>query len=157
MIRTSVKFVAEKDRRAVCQDLKLIYTADDEQSGWNALEKFAQKWDGKYPEINKKWVNKWEELTAFFGFNKAIRRLIYTTNAVEGLHRMMRKVTKTKGAFTNEKALLKLLFLNLIRPTTDKPKKWKKKIFHWTQIHRGLEREFGERFTKHVDNDIIIN
>lgn len=157
MIRTSVKFIAEKDRRAVCQDLKLIYTSDDEQAGWHALEKFAQKWDGKYPEISKKWINKWEELTAFFGFNTAIRRLIYTTNAVEGLHRMMRKVTKTKGAFTNEKALLKLLFLNLIRPTKDKSKKWKKKIFHWTQIHRGLEREFGERFTKHVDNDIIIN
>lgn len=153
MIRTSLKFVADKDAKVICKDLKTVYTADDETAAWTALEKFAEKWDTKYPEISKKWMHKWEELTAFFGYNTAIRRLIYTTNAVEGLHRMMRKVTKTKGAFTNEKALLKLLYLNLVRS----PKGWKKKVFHWTQIHRGLEREFGERFTKHVHNDIIIN
>lgn len=111
MIRTSLKFVDEKDYKEICKDLKLVYTADDEVSAGHALEQFAAKWDKKYPEISEKWRKKWDELTAFFGYNTAIRRLIYTTNAVEGLHRMMRKVTKNKGAFTNEKALLKLLFL----------------------------------------------
>ena len=153
MIRTCVKFVADKDKRPICKDLKTIYTADDETAGYHALEKFGEKWDDKYPEISKKWLDNWDELSAFFGYNQAIRRLIYTTNAVEGLHRMMRKVTKTKGAFTNDKALLKLLFLNLIR----NPKSWKKKVFNWSEIHRGLATEFGDRFVKRLNNDIIIN
>lgn len=152
MIRTSLKFVDDKDRRAICKDLRNIYTADDEATGLLALDKFAQKWDEKYPVISKKWSNNWTELTAFFGHNAAVRRLIYTTNAVEGLHRMMRKVTKTKAAFTNEKALLKLLYLNLIR----NPKSWKRKVFNWAAISRGLLREFGDRFSKHLENETII-
>ena len=153
MIRTSLKFVGDKDRKTICKDLKLVYTADDETAAYHALEKFADKWDDKYPEITKKWMDSWDVLTPFLSYNQAIRRLIYTTNAVEGLHRHMRKVTKTKGAFTNEKALLKLLFLNLIQNT----KSWKRSVFKWSEIHRGLTREFGERYSKHVDNDIIIN
>ena len=153
MIRTCLKFVADKDAKPICKDLRTIYTADDETAAYYALEQFAEKWDRKYPDISKKWMDKWEELSPFFAYNKAIRRLIYTTNAVEGLHRQMRKVTKTKGAFTNEKALLKLLYLNLIR----NPKSWKRKVFKWSEIHRGLIREFGDRYTKHVDNDIIID
>lgn len=152
MIRTSLKFVDDKDRRAICKDLRAIYIADDEAAGLQALEKFAQKWDYKYPTISKKWRKDWTELTAFFGYNAAVRRLIYTTNAVEGLHRMMRKVTKTKAAFTNEKALLKILYLNLIR----NPKSWKRKVFNWAAISRSLLREFGERFSKHLEDEIII-
>jgi len=152
MIRTSLKFVDDSDRRAICKDLKTIYTADDEAAGIQALDKFAEKWDKKYPIVSKKWKDNWTELTAFFGFNAAVRRLIYTTNAVEGLHRMMRKVTKTKAAFTNEKALLKILYLNLIR----NPKSWKRKVFNWAAISRSLTREFGERFSKHFEKEIII-
>jgi transposase-like protein len=152
MIRTSLKFVADQDYRAICKDLRNIYSADDEAAGLQMLDKFAQKWDGKYSEISRKWKANWTELTAFFGYNAAIRKLIYTTNAVEGLHRIMRKVTKTKGAFTNEKALLKILYLNLIR----NPKSWKRKVFNWSAITRGLSREFGERFNKHLDDDTIL-
>lgn len=152
MIRTSVKHVAYKDYRAICKDLKTVYSADSEEAGLKALDKFAEKWDDFYPEISKKWRTNWLELTAFFGYNAAIRKLIYTTNAVEGLHRQMRKVTKTKGAFVNEKALLKILYLNLIQDSSS----WKKKVFYWAEINRGLTREFGERFTKHLDNDTII-
>lgn len=152
MIRTSLKFVDDKDVKTICKDLRAIYTADDEAGGLQALEKFAQKWDYKYPIISRKWRENWTELTAFFGYNAAVRRLIYTTNAVEGLHRMMRKVTKTKAAFTNEKALLKILYLNLIQ----NPKSWKRNVFNWAAISRSLLREFGERFSKHVDQEIII-
>ena len=153
MIRTSLKFVASKDFKAISQDLRRSYTADDEDAALKALGQFGQKWDGKYPEISQKWLNNWEELAAFFAYNPAIRRLIYTTNAVEGLHRHMRKVTKNKGAFTNDKALLKILFLNLVR----NPKSWKRSVFNWTEIHRGLAREFGDRFTKHVNQHTIIS
>jgi putative transposase len=144
MVRTSLTFVADKDYKPLCKDLRTIYTADSLDGAEVALNQFAQKWDNKYPEISKKWRTNWEELTAFLSYNEAIRRLIYTTNAVEGLHRKMRKVTKTKGAFPNDKALLKLLYLNLIRD----PKSWKRKVFKWSEVSRGLTREFGERFTK---------
>lgn len=153
MIRTSLKFVANKDFKEITKDLRLIYTADDEAGALHALEQFAEKWDRKYPEISQKWMDNWDELTAFFAYNPAIRRLIYTTNAVEGLHRHMRKVTKTKGAFTNDKALLKILYLNLVR----NPKSWKRSVFNWTEIHRGLAREFGDRFTKHTLQQTIIS
>ena len=73
--------------------------------------------------------------------------MIYTTNAVEALHRHMRRVTKTKGAFVNDKALLKLLYLSLMR----KRKSWARKVFQWSAVQRGLIREFGERYTKHID------
>jgi putative transposase len=152
MVRTSLKFVAEKDYKEICVDLRKIYTSDDEQAGLSALESFANKWDKKYPEISKKWRENWFELTAFFSFNSAVRRMIYTTNAVEGLHRMMRRITKTKGAFTNDKALLKILFLNLMRNR----KTWSQKVFYWAEVQRGLIREFGERFTKHIDKDAIL-
>lgn len=148
MVRTSLKFVAHKDKKEICKDLRKIYTADDEMAGISFREDFAEKWDKKYPEISKKWEKNWQELTVFFQFNSAIRKMIYTTNAVEGLHRMMRKVTKTKGAFVNEKALLKILYLTLMK----KKKSWAKKVHQWSEIQRGIIREFGERFTKHVND-----
>ena len=146
MMRSSTKFVDDKDIKQVIKDLKAIYTADDEAQGIQALEDFETKWNDKYPEIAKAWRNNWTELTAFFGYNWAVRKLIYTTNAIEGLHRMMRKTTKTKAAFVSEKALTKLLYLTLIR----KQKVWKKRVGSYKAIQRSLNREFGERFSKHV-------
>lgn len=147
MIRTSLRFVADKDYKPICKDLRKIYTADDEAAGLAFLDIFAEKWDAKYPEISQKWRKSWTELTAFFGYNHAIRRMIYTTNAVEALHRHMRKTTKTKGAFVNDKALLKLLYLTLMR----KQKSWGRKVFQWSAVQRGIIREFGERYTKHIE------
>lgn len=147
MIRTSLRFVDDKDSKAICKDLRKIYTADDEAQGLANLDLFAETWDFKYPEISKKWRNNWTELTAFFGHNKAVRRMIYTTNAIEALHRMMRKTTKTKSAFTNDKALLKLLYLTLQR----KRKSWNRKVFNWSAVKRGLIREFGDRAAVHLE------
>jgi len=147
MVRTSLRFVADKDYKPICKDLRKIYTADEEAAGLAFLDQFAEKWDAKYPEISEKWKKNWEELTAFFGYNPAIRKMIYTTNAVEALHRHMRKTTKTKGAFINDKALMKLLYLTLMR----KRKSWCRKVFNFSAVQRGLIREFGERYTKHIE------
>jgi len=148
MVRNSIRFIDDKDCSSVIKGLRAIYTADDEDQGLRLLKDFETKWEDKYPEIGKAWRENWMELTAFFGFNWAVRKLIYTTNCIEGLHRMMRKTTKTKGAFVNEKALTKLLYLTLMR----KEKVWKKRIKSHKAVQRSLEREFGERFSKHITN-----
>jgi len=148
MVRSSIRFVDDKDVNKVIKDLRAIYTADEEEQGLRALEDFETKWKDKYSEIGKAWRENWIELTAFFGFNWAVRKLIYTTNCIEGLHRIMRRTTKTKGAFVNEKALTKLLYLTLMR----KEKVWKKRIQSHKAVQRSLAREFGERFSKHMSN-----
>ncbi|MBK8503774.1 MAG: IS256 family transposase [Saprospiraceae bacterium] len=141
MIRTSLKFVNWKDYRAVCKDLKEVYGADSEASAKERLIKFGDKWDKKYPEIRQKWENNWVELSPFFDYPEAIRRAIYTTNAVEGLHRTLRKVTKTKGAFTSERALEKQLYLAL----QYSKKSWQKNVRSWSEMARVFMREFPER------------
>lgn len=146
MIRTSLRFVSYRDYKAICRDLRKVYASGSIQEAEEALKQFGQKWDSQYPEIRKKWEKHWLELTTFFGFPAEIRRVIYTTNAVESLHRHMRKATKTKGAFTNEKALLKQLFLTLERNKAS----WARKVFSWPVIARVLHREFHDRIEKHI-------
>jgi len=146
MIRTSLKFVDDADTKPLIKDLKKVYQADTEPQGLEALSGFEQTWNEKYPDIAKAWRKNWTELTAFFGFNWAVRRIMYTTNAVEGLHRMLRKTTKAKGAFVSENALMKLLYLTLQR----KEKVWKRRVHAYKAIQRNLAREFGDRFEKHV-------
>lgn len=147
MVRSSTRFVDDKDIKQIIKGLRAIYTADDEAQGLRALESFEAIWNDKYPEIAKAWRNNWTELTAFFGYNWQVRKLIYTTNAIEGLHRMMRKTTKTKAAFVSENALTKLLYLTLMR----KQKVWKRRVHSYKAIQRSLSREFGERFAKHCE------
>ena len=147
MLRSSLRFVDDVDFKPMLKDLKAIYTADDQGQGFACLDHFQQKWGEKYPEVANAWRENWNELTAFFGYNWAVRKLIYTTNAVEGLHRMMRKTTKTKAAFVSDKALIKLLYLTLMK----KEKVWKKKVHSYKAIQRSLIREFGERFSKHLN------
>lgn len=146
MIRTSLRFVSYRDYKAICRDLRKVYASGSLLEAEEALKQFGQKWDGQYPEIRQKWEKHWLELTTFFAFPAEIRRVIYTTNAVESLHRHMRKVTKTKGAFTNEKALLKQLFLTLERNKAS----WARKVFSWPVIARVLHREFHDRIAKHI-------
>jgi putative transposase len=143
MIRSSTRFVSDKDRKAVCRDLRKIYTAANREQAEVALEAFAEAWDGKYKEIRPKWEASWEELMPFMDYGEHIRRMIYTTNAVEALHRIMRKVTKTKGAWSNDKGLLKQLYLVL----THSEKSWKTKAFNWREIQKELIEKFGERYT----------
>ena len=146
MIRNSVKFVSHKDVKAVCADLKLIYTSSNREQAAVALESFSIKWDKKYKEISPKWRSNWGELMAFMDYSANIRRLIYTTNPVEGVHRIIRKVTKTKGAWCNDMALLKQIYLTL----TYNEKSWKINISNALNIKRELIDLFGERYLKHL-------
>ncbi len=141
MVRTSVKHVSWKDIKAICTDLRKIYTKDDSESAYAELERFDEKWGKTYPEIAEKWKNNWTELSVSFDFPDALRRATYTTNAVEALHRIMRKSTKTKGAFINDQALEKQLYLTL----QYKKKSWQKKTRGWPAIIRILKREFPDR------------
>jgi transposase-like protein len=146
MVRSSVRFVGDKQMKAVCADLRSIYTAADEVNAQIALCAFKQKWDTKYPEIARAWEKDWHELTPFLDYGEHIRRMIYTTNAVEALHRQVRKVTKTKGSWTNDKALIKQIYLTLFYGTGG----WNRKVFAWNTISRELLDTFGSRFEKHL-------
>jgi len=146
MIRTSVRFVSHKDIKKVCVDLRKIYSAADEQQAQLALEAFEQTWGSKYKEIAPAWRAHWNELMMYMQFGKDIRRVIYTTNAVEALHRQLRKATKTKGAWINPKSLFKQLYLNLKFHS----KGWKKIVFGWLAMQRELIEYFGERYTKYL-------
>src|SRR5690625_1682165 len=108
-IRNSLKYVASKDQKAFMKDLKRVYKADTLDMAELALDELADTWESKYPIVLASWRNNWEKLTTYFQYSTPIRKLIYTTNAVEGYHRQIRKVTKTKGAVTSDMALLKLI------------------------------------------------
>lgn len=141
MVRTSVKHVNWNDIREVCKDLKKMYNKDSSKSALSELERFDEKWGGKYPEIAEKWRKNWDELSVSFDYPKELRRATYTTNSVEALHRVMRKATKTKGAFINDQALEKQLYLTL----QYNKKSWQRKTREWATIIRVLKREFPDR------------
>jgi putative transposase len=146
MIRNSTKFVSYKDIKEVCADLRKIYTAADRQQAALALIAFGTRWDRKYKEIRPKWEENWAELMAFMDYSEDIRRLIYTTNPVEALHRVMRKVTKSKGAWSNDKGLLKQLYLTLMHNR----KSWNRNAASWSPIKKALVDHFGDRYEKYL-------
>lgn len=127
LIRNSLQYVSYKDRKEVAASLKTIYQSATVAEAENALAEFAQKWDGRYPSISQLWLNTWEYIIPFFDYPPDIRRVIYTTNAIESLNRSFRKVTKTKGVFPSQESLLKLLYLALQRIC----RKWTMPIQHW--------------------------
>ena len=144
MVRSSTRFVSDKDRKAVCRDLRKIYTSANRQQAEVAMEAFGQAWDKKYKEIRPKWEKNWDELMAFLDYGQHIRRMIYTTNPVEALHRVMRKVTKSKGAWSSDKGLIKQLYLALMH----NEKSWKRKAFNWLSIQRELIDKFDDRYER---------
>jgi putative transposase len=111
MVRSSTRFVPWKDRRAVCADLRTVYSAENAEAAEQALDAFEAKWGKRFPMIAAAWRRRWDEVTPFLAFPQPIRRAIYTTNAIEALNRQLRKVLKTKGHLPNEQAALKLLYL----------------------------------------------
>jgi transposase-like protein len=112
-IRNSLKYVATKNQKEFTKDLKLIYQAPTKELAEEELLKLDEKWGKKYPLVINSWNNKWENLSVYFKYPPDIRRVIYTTNIIESVHRQFRKLTKTKGAFPNENSLLKLLYLGI--------------------------------------------
>jgi len=147
-VRNSVRFVTDKERKKVGADLRTIYTAINETEAKMALEALYAKWDKKLHYILDDWQDKWEELMAFMQFPKEMRRMIYTTNPVEAVHRIMRKLIKGKAAWTSETALLKQLYLSLMH----NQKSWKKKAFKWNSILHELIKIYGGRIDKHLIN-----
>lgn len=126
-IRNTIKYVAYKDSKVVMADVKLIYQAVNKELAEEHLNGFEERWGKKYPIIIKSWRNNWHKLSTFFKYTADIRRIIYTTNTIEGFHRQIRKVTKTKGAFTNDMALLKLVYLASERIA----EKWTRPLPNW--------------------------
>lgn len=126
-VRNSLKYVASKDQKAFLVDLKKVYKAATKDLAEQRLNDLDAAWGKKYPVVIKSWRVNWEELSTFFKYPEEIRKIIYTTNVIEGFHRQLRKVSKTKGAFTNENALLKLLYLairNIEKKWTQPPRNW---------------------------------
>lgn len=140
-IRNSTRYVSYKDIKNVMADLKLVYSAVDEEHAAAALDMFGEKWDNKYPKIYKSWHDKWPLLSTYFKYPEAVRRLIYTTNAIEGFNRQLRKVTKAKTIFPSDDSLLKILYLAM----TDITKKWTGRRQDWSQIRAQLEIYFEDR------------
>ena len=140
-IRNSLKYVASKDQKAFMKDLKQVYKADTKELAEMALDELAGTWETKYPIVIASWRDNWEKLTTYFQYTAPIRKLIYTTNAVEGYHRQIRKVTKTKGAFPSDMALLKLIYL----ATKNIEKKWTSPLQNWSLTVQQLAIRFGDR------------
>ena len=120
MVRHSLNYVSWKQRREVAADLRAIYTAPTAEAAEVALNGFAGKWDASHPTISQVWRRNWERITPFFAYPAEIRKVIYTTNAVESLNMSLRKIIKTRGSFPNEEAALRLLWLAL----RNHSKKW---------------------------------
>ena len=145
-IRNSSRYLSYKDIKEFNADLKLVYTAVNEDAALQALTSLEEKWGDKYLLAIKSWRNNWEELSTFFKYPPEIRRIIYTTNAMEGYNRQLRKVTKTKTSFPTDEALLKILYL----ATIDITKKWVQSIRGWSQILAQLSIYFDERLDNHL-------
>ncbi len=127
MVRNSLRYVPWKDRRAVVKDLKKIYRAPTAEAAEAALSEFEQTWGERYPLAAKSWRDRWENVTPFFGYPEPIRKVVYTTNAVESLNAQLRKVTKKRGAFPTDNSVRKILYLAIIRAA----KKWTMPIRNW--------------------------
>jgi len=140
MVRASLHYVNWKERKLVATDLKAIYRAPSERQAATELEDFVSKWGGKYQAIGKLWKENWARVTPFFDFPTEVRRMIYTTNAVESLHMTLRKIIKTRGSFPSEEAATKLLFLALRNASA----RWEA-IQHWKQALNQFELLWGDR------------
>lgn len=140
-IRNSLKYLPWKDQKAFLKDLKQVYQATTKEVAEQKLSELDNKWGKKYPVILDSWKNNWEELSNYFKYPKEIRRIIYTTNIIEGFHRQIRKVTKTKGAFASENALLKIIYLASMRAT----EKWTTPVWNWNITLQKLVIIFGDR------------
>ena len=141
-IRNSIKYVGSKHQKEFLRDLKRVYGAVSKEAAETELDNLEAKWGEQYPIVIKSWRDNWERLTEFFQYTKEIRRLIYTTNTVEGYHRQIRKVTKNKGVFPSDTALEKLVYLAY----RNIKEKWTMPLSNWALISQQLAIKFGDRY-----------
>jgi putative transposase len=142
LIRNSLAFVSWKDRKTVMPDIKAIYRAENEAAALKRLEEFEAKWSKRYPAIGQAWRRAWPQVIPFFAFPQAIRRMIYTTNALEAVNRSLRKIVKTRGSFPTDEAALKLLYLAI----KNAGMRWQPAI-GWTEAVSQFAIAFGPRFS----------
>jgi len=140
-IRNSFKYVASKNQKEFMADLKTVYQASSEDLAENNFLQLEEKWGKKYPMVIKSWHENWENLTTYFKYSTEVRRLIYTTNPIEGFHRQVRKYTKTKGSFTSENALFKLVFCAIKQIIA----KWNMPVPNWALTISQLDIYFPDR------------
>lgn len=140
-IRSSTKYVTTKDMKPFVRDLKTVYKATNQEEAWENLLEFEATWGKRYPACIKSWKDSWNELTSFFAYPVELRKLIYTTNAIEGFNRQLRKVTKNRTVFPTDDALFKILYLAM----KDITAKWVGKPFNWALIMSQLMLMYPER------------
>ena len=140
-VRNSLKYVPWKERKVVAADLRAIYAAATLPEAEHALERFAERWDTKYPSISPSWLADWDRLTVLFDYPPEIRRVIYTTNAIESLNYTLRKRLKTRGVFPNDESIVKVLYLAL----QNVAQKWTRPIRDWKAAMNQFVILFGER------------
>jgi len=140
-LRNSFKYVPWKDRKAVAKDLRAVYGAATLAEAEEALERFSENWDAKYPAISPSWRADWERLTVFFDYSPEIRKVIYTTNAIESLNYSLRRMLKTRGSFPNDDSIQKILYLAINRVS----KKWTMPIRNWKAALNQFVILFGDR------------
>ena len=145
-IRNSLKYISYKDKKEFMKDLKGVYRGISREEGMRRLEEMEEKWGNRYGVVIRSWKEKWDRLSVYFDYSPEIRKLIYTTNILEGLHRAFRKYTKSKSIFPNNDSLLKSLYLaygNL-------SKRWTQKVRDWVSIKNQLVIEFGDRLEPEI-------
>jgi len=145
-IRNSMKYVASKNQKAFMADLKCVYKAATLNAAESALDELESKWGDKYPMVIKSWRSKWPTLSAYFKYPDYVRTAIYTTNAVEAVHRQFRKLTKTKGGFANENSLLKLLYAGILKAS----ERWTHPVQNWNLTLSQLAIHFEGRLDDHI-------
>ncbi len=144
MIRNSLRYVSWKERKAVAKALRSIYSAVTEEAAQQALDEFAKQWDARFPTISKLWRRHWANLSAFFSYPEPLRKVIYTTNAIESINAQLRKVTKKKGAFPTKESVQKVLYLALARAS----ERWKRPIRDWAAALNHLSIVFEGRVSE---------
>ena len=146
-LRNSMKYVASKNQKAFMADLKPVYRAATKEAAEMALEELEAKWGKQYPLVLQSWQRKWDNLAVYFKYPDHVRKAIYTTNAIEAVHRQFRKLTKTKGAFPNENSLMKLLYAGILNAS----KKWTMPIQNWNLTLSQLAIHFEGRLDDVLD------
>ncbi len=141
-----MKYVSSKYQKEFMADLKKIYKAPTKKAAEEALSELEQKWKERYPMVVNSWINNRDELSAYFEYSEPIRRIIYTTNTIEGFNRQIRKTTKTKGGFNSDESLIRLVFLAY----RDISVKWQKSISNWAEIISQFSIAFKDRLSGYI-------
>jgi len=143
-VRSSLRYVPYKDRKAVAGDLRTIYGAATLSEAQGALDAFGERWDGKYPAISQSWRRDWSSLTTFFDYPPEIRKVLYTTNAIESLNYSLRRVLKNRGAFPDDASVMKVLYLAIHRAA----QRWTMPIRNWPEALNRFTIMFEDRLPR---------